>query len=164
MRLFQKIVVSEPLLHEQEDEEESDIFANLTESFYPRIEGKVNLDIKLTADILPTLFLPTKLNFLGQNEVQVIGKEIDFSKRSYNLGKDLNDINALMKSFEEAEKNDGKYFLIGNEPLKSEYPKQHEMWKMIYNRKKHTEIVPLNEVERIIMYIDEHGVKPYVQS
>ena len=135
-------------------------FEPLRSSFYPKIEKQVNTNFQLTSIVLPTLFLNTTVNLIGQNEVQVVGKEIHFEKRSYNLGKDLNDIYAMIKAFEANGQDNGKYYLIGNEPSKNEI-KQHEMWETM-RKSKWVEVVPTDETERIEAYLDKHHVKPYV--
>jgi hypothetical protein len=133
-------------------------FEILKTEFYPRIQNRVNTDYQITSEILPTLFLNTQVNLIGKNEKIVVGKEVQFRKRAYNLGKDLNDIYALIKSFEANDQPGGKYFLIGNEPPKSEI-KQHEMWSTMH-RSKWVDLVSTSETEKIESYLADHDVQP----
>lgn len=135
-------------------------FDSLRNTFYPRIRNRVNAGFTLTPSILPSLFVPTSVSFIGQNEVQVVGQEINFAKKAYNLGKDLNDMYALIKAFEADNKVDGKYFLLGNEPP-THSVKQHEMWVTMQNSP-FVEVVPIAESERVSSYLEMHDVRPYV--
>lgn len=135
-------------------------FRVLKESFYPRIETRVNLEVELTASQIPHLFMPTKVDFIGKNEVPVIGREVLFAKRSYNLGKDLNEMYALIKTVEE-DFQKPQVFLVGDEPPKT-MTKAHELWANM-RKSPFLEVVPIAEVDRIEGYIQEHGVQPFFE-
>ena len=64
----------------------------------------------------------------------------------------------MIKSFEANDQPGGKYFLIGNEPPKSEI-KQHEMWSTMH-RSKWVDLVSTSETEKIESYLADHDVQP----
>lgn len=136
-------------------------FEKLQADFYPYIAKRVNVGFTLTPEILPSLFIEAPVSFIGKNNVPVVGREIDFSKRSYNLGKDLNDMYALIKAFE-AQGDEGQYYLVGNEPPK-QLSKQHHIWDTM-RQSRFLLVIPIEETEQIREYIELHNVRPYVEE
>ena len=108
------------------------------------------------------LILPVKVNFIGQNEVPVAGKTIFFNKRSYNLNNDIAVFINLIRSFEANDVRKGKYFMIGDEPL-SKGDSRHKIWEQI-RKNNYIDLVPLNEVNKITEYMNEHDVRPFMEK
>ncbi len=132
----------------------------LQKTFYPAINTRVNTNYLLTSTELPTLFLPIQLNFIGQNGVPIIGKEIDFGKKIYNLSKELTEIYAVQKAFEAHQHQSVTFFIIGDEPLKSSM-EQHKIWENMLNFDKNINIIPTKETNKIVEYLEQNDVQPF---
>ncbi len=126
---------------------------------YPNIEGKVNIDRTLTSLDFENLFAPVEVNFIGVNGVPVAGQTFDFEKKHYFLENDVTRFISLTKALELEGKKDGKYFILGREPLKG-YDKNHLMWKQIRDSD-FLEFVDIDEVGIIEEYIDKNHVIPF---
>ncbi len=134
-------------------------FEVLKEHFYPNIKDRVNLNVELTRKHVQHLFMPTHVDLIGKNDLLVIGREIQFSKRHYYLGNDLKEIYSLVKAIEE-EFEPPKVFLIGDEPPR-EMGRSHGMWQDMRNSK-FLKVVPVAETDQIEAYVQEHGVEPFL--
>ncbi|MDX2247433.1 MAG: hypothetical protein SF052_11680 [Bacteroidia bacterium] len=142
---------------------ESSIDEYLQHNFYPKIKQRVNQQVKLTQKDIPSLFLPTQVDFIGRNEEPVVGQKIQFSKRQDYLGNDLREIYTLAKAFEEIDIKNGKYYIIGKEPEIKDYPKSHEIWKSII-KSKTVDYVEYRDIEKIADYLEKHDVKPFLEE
>lgn len=128
---------------------------------YPKVKGKVNLDATITAQFVPGLVAPTKVNMAGRNEVNMVGQVIDFEKKQpYSLEADINRIVALARAFESNGEMNGKYFIIGKEPGLT-LPFQRELWQNVRHQRTF-EFVPDTETEIIDQYIETHHVQPLI--
>lgn len=160
-QLYRKLVADE-LNPSVEEPQKWVVKEFLTDRFYPKVEERVNIEVELGYEQLPTLFLPLKVSFIGKNDAPVVGKEIDFSKRSYDLEVDLTRIYTLVKAFEETGEGKGTYYAVGQEPPKS-MEKNHRIWKTIYKAPT-VEFVDYRESDKIVSFIEEHNVLPFLPS
>lgn len=131
-------------------------------NLYPKIEGKVNLDRRLTSAEIPKLLVPTTINFIGRNEVPVTGQTIEFENKHISIENHIAKYISLVKAFELSNEPNGKYFILGKEPDKS-LVDNHKMWSEI-RAQKFFDYVPLKEIGRIEEYIIEHGVQPFIED
>lgn len=131
----------------------------LKTNFYPRIQERVDIEYVLKTKEFPTLFTNVKIDFIGLNEKIVVGQAIDFEQRRDYLNNTLSTIDTVQKAFQIDKKVNTMCYLIGNEPIKHDCA-QHKLWEMA---KKHPNItvVPIDEVEQISLYLENHDVKPY---
>lgn len=159
LRLFEKLVGFAPTevapLQRAFDLEEV-----VSTQLYPQLQGRVNLDLQLTSREIPTLFLPTKVSFIGRNDAPMVGRAIDFNKRTYNLQHDLTEMYTLVKAFEEHGQQHGIYYVIGTEPVHS-HPKAHDIWDTI-RRSKTVTYVDLDDIACIAAYAEAHAVAPFL--
>ncbi len=135
------------------------IYEQVREHLYPMINGRVNLDIDLDATHFENLFASISVNFIGKNDLPLVGQTIDFEKKHYNLENDLSRFVSLTKAIDLTERNKGKYFILGVEP-DSRHDKNHQLWQQI-RQSDFLEFVDVQEVEQVDRYIREHGVRPY---
>ncbi|MDP5169183.1 MAG: hypothetical protein NWR72_02970 [Bacteroidia bacterium] len=161
LRLYEKFVDQIPAIGVQHNSP-FHIEEIVSDKLYPHLKGRVNLGISLTSHDIPTLFLPTRVSFIGRNDAPMVGRVVDFSKRAYNLQHDLAEMYTLVKAFEESGEDNGKYFVIGQEPHKNQH-KEHDTWAAIH-RSKTVEYVDLAETERITEYANTHNVEPFIQE
>jgi len=155
--LFEKFVFEyeEPIVVKEPFEK------RIKKRLYPRIRSNVNTDIQITQKLLPSLLFPTEVNFLGKNEVPTAGKIIDFEKGHYYVESDISKFISLIKAFEVDKEGDGKYYIIGKEPLKKSV--QHGIWDQI-RKSSFIDFVPTSEIDLIVDYIDEHHVSPFFET
>ena len=137
----------------------TNVFEKVRTKLYPNIEGKVNIDRTLTSLDFENLFAPVEVNFIGVNGVPVAGQTFDFEKKHYFLENDVTRFISLTKALELEGKKDGKYFILGREPLKG-YDKNHLMWEQIRDSD-FLEFVDIDEVGIIEEYIDKNHVIPF---
>lgn len=130
-------------------------------NLYPKIESRVNIDTTLTVNEIPNLFVPLEVNFIGMNDVPVAGQTFDFEKRHYNLENDITRFISLAKALELEGKKDGKYYILGKEPLVNHNDKNYMIWKQIYDTK-FLDFVDIDDVDEIEDYIFQHNVKPFI--
>lgn len=161
LRLYEKLIDRVPAA-ELVDHQAFDIEEAVSEQLYPRLTGHVNVNLQLTSQEIPTLFLPTKVSFIGRNEAPMVGRVIDFSKRAYNLQHDLTEMYTLVKAFEEHGEQRGVYYVIGQEPPRHR-EKEHATWATI-RRSKTVEYVDVSETERVVEYARAHKVEPFLEG
>lgn len=130
---------------------------------FPKIKEHVNVDRHLTAREIHNLFAPTDVDFIGRNNVPVAGQTLDFQKSHHFLENDIARFIGLTKAFELNDEKSGKYYIIGTEPSKKKLPEQHLSWKTIHESS-FLEFVPVNELDRIDVYMKTHDVKPYFED
>lgn len=159
--LFEKCIF-ELDTHEEEDNVLSAIKI-VQENLFPKIKSRVNIQKQLTAKNIPNLVFPTEVNFIGRNDVPVAGHTFDFEKRRYNLEHDISLFDSLVKALELNNNNEGKFYIIGEEPKKREHPKNHLLWKEVYDSKVF-DFVPVEEVSSIENYLNEHDVQPFFEN
>lgn len=153
-KLFQKFVgytpekTKEPIAH--------NIYKQMKESLYPRIDKRVLIDKQLTHKEVKDLPYPVKVNFIGQNGFPVAGKVIDLNQHFETNKTHFSEFTLLMKALEYKHET-GKYFLISEEPRKNS--KNHELWQQI-REVRFFEYVEASETQKVEEYLEEHDVKP----
>ncbi|MCC7454468.1 MAG: hypothetical protein IT222_09905, partial [Crocinitomix sp.] len=141
---------------------QASVFEKVKTTLYPSIEGKVNIDRTLTSLDFENLFAPVEVNFIGVNGVPVAGQTFDFEKKHYFLENDVTRFISLTKALELEGKKDGKYFILGREPIK-DYNKNHHMWEQIRDSD-FLEFVDIDEVGIVEDYIDNNHVIPFFKE
>jgi hypothetical protein len=128
----------------------------IREDFFPDVKHYYNTERDITPLDLPKLLMSVKIDFIGKNDLPVFGQIIDFERPVYNIRQDVAELDFLMHAYD-----DGKYFsyLICNEPDITSYPRSHEAWVDLRKWNKATN-VPVEEIERVKEYAEEHGVQP----
>jgi len=139
-----------------------DIFHEVIMSLQPKIRTNVNWDIKLTSDNIPNLIAPTKVLFIGKNEVEVTGDAFDFTKGFTPLKNEIYEYLLLVRALKDEEKNSSN-FLIGDEPDKNKLRNQHDIWHNLRQLQFLT-YVPTNETEMISEYMHQHNVHPFIEE
>ena len=129
------------------------------EDLYPSIKNRVNIDKTLTPKEIPTLLVPRiKVDFIGINDYPVAGDIIDFNAGITSISNNIGHFTTLINALEG---RNGKYYIIGEEPNRTLFPEQYYTWSQIHNSKS-IEFVPLNEIETVSKYMEDHHVKPFV--
>lgn len=140
-----------------------DILTKVRTKLYSKIEDRVNLNVQVSPKDFNELVTPVDINFIGKNGVVVAGQTIDFDKRQYFLENDLTRFISFTKAVDYSSNDKGKYFLVGKEPNKKEYPQNHKTWKHV--KESHlVEYVDLSETEKIKEYIISKNVTPYFKK
>lgn len=135
------------------------IYENVKIKLYPHIIGKVNVDITITTTDFKNLIAPVTVNFIGVNGVPVAGQAIDFEKQHYNLENDVTRFVALTKALELDGQKDGKYFVLGREPV-NQKDKNHLMWEQIRDSD-FLDFVDIDEIGIVEEYINTKQVVPF---
>jgi hypothetical protein len=159
-KVFEKYIFQydEPIISQSS----TTIFEKVRTRLYPNIEGKVNIDRTLTSSDFENLFAPVEVNFIGVNGVPVAGQTFDFDKKHYFLENDVTRFISLTKALELEGKKDGKYFILGREPLKS-FDKNHLMWEQIRDSD-FLDFVDIDEVCIVEEYINTNHVIPFFKE
>ncbi len=160
-KLFEKYIFEMDLPVQKE--KKVTVHQRVRANLFPKIKEHVNVDRHLTSHEIPNLFAPTDVDFIGRNDVPVVGHSFDFQKRAYDLNNHIARFVSLTTAFELKNKKAGKFYVIGVEPSKKNLPEQHASWKVIHESKL-LEFVPVNELDRIDAYMKTHDVKPYFED
>lgn len=136
-----------------------DVVSKVKKYLYPTIEKNVNIDITLSSSDFENLFAPIEVNFFGMNNVPVAGQAFDFEKKHYFLENDVTRYVSLTKALELEGKENGKYFVLGREPRKSNM-KSHLMWEHIRDSD-FLEFIDIDEIGIVENYVKDHSVRPY---
>lgn len=132
-------------------------------SFFKRVEKRANVSIELNADKLDFVLFPITVDMIGRNDRPVLSQFIDFEANLAALRSQISNYTNLIKPFELAEKKEGKFFIVADEPSKNA-GSQHLVWEHLQDSPLIREIitiVPRDEVEQIEKYLEEHDVRPY---
>jgi len=124
------------------------------------LAGRVNFNAELDSTNVPGLIVPSKVWFIGKNEVQVTGEVKDFNgQRPHLIQQQIGAHLYLIDRIKDTPigKN-GHFFLIGDEPSKA-LSENHKLWKAVKDSST-LDLVATNEVGRIENYMEEHGVEP----
>ncbi|TAD96747.1 MAG: hypothetical protein EAZ97_13535 [Bacteroidetes bacterium] len=157
--IFNKYVFSFDDLTLQKNED----ITKVKTKFYAQIKNRVNLNARISPDNFTELVSPIDINFIGKNGVIVAGQIIDFDKRQYFLENDLTKFISFTKVVDDSEKCKGKFFLIGQEPNKTEDKKNHTIWQRIRNSR-WVDYVDLSEIGKVESYIVEKNVVPFFEK
>lgn len=140
---------------------EINVHSIVKKQLFPKIENRVNIEKKLTANDFENLFAPIELDFIGLNGVPVAGQTIDFDKSHYYLENDVTRFVSLTKAIELEGTSRGKYFVVGREPKKNVF-KNHQLWEHIRDTE-FLEFVDIGEVGIIEDYIEKNNVRPFFE-
>lgn len=136
---------------------------HIKNNLYPKIETHVNLNTFITQKEAPNLIIPkVKVDFIGRNGIPVVGEAINFEATTNRISNQLSRFVSLIKAFE-LDNEKGKYFVIGNEPVKNEFPEQHATWASLV-RSNLVEFVSVNDMECVADYMSVHNVHPFFEG
>lgn len=132
-------------------------FTTIRNQFRRSASLYANTNFDVTQDVIKDLVVPVNVDVFGKNGSFVTGQSLDFSKNVQQLQSEISSFLYLTEHALKVDKG-SKSFVLGNEPLK-QYRINHDLWE---NVRKATivEFVPLNEADRIIVYMKEKGVLP----
>ena len=156
-RLFEKYIYA----YQQETHllKQETIYDKVKTQLYPKISNRVNLKKSLNASHFHNLFAPIEVGFIGINGIPVVGQTIDFVKNHYHLENDVARYVSLTKAIDLEKNKKGKYFVVGNEPKKTDL-KNHLLWSQIRDSN-FLEFVEIDDVGVVESYIENNDVKPY---
>jgi len=103
--------------------------------------------------------MTVNVDMIGKNEVPVFSQLIDFERHLNFIQQDVSVLEFLFNAFEN---QNPKSFLVGNEPDKNAYPKSHTAWNDLRNYSKFV-FIALEEIDRVKVYAEEHGVLPWLK-
>lgn len=158
-KMVQKYIFSNEIFNPIQTTKVISVIDQFKNTFKPRLKKYVNLDFKVSNDIIKGLISPITVDLFGKNGAFVTGQTIDFSKDRNWLAHDINAYMCLAFTTEMNDK-DAKCFLLGEEPNKK-LTLNHEMWNNARTLK-NIEFVPINESEKVIDYLVEKGVSPII--
>jgi hypothetical protein len=161
-KLYAKWIESFPKEVITEDNLAHSFYQKIKKELFPKIKDHVNTNFELNSQIIPTLILPVKVDFIGKNEIPVTGKSIFFDKKDYYLRSDIMSYFSLINSLKTGDFKQIKCFVVGDEP-KNKFDKRHDAWKQIHSSKI-IELVPTQELDRISDYISTHQVMPFIDK
>ncbi|MDM8173658.1 hypothetical protein QT327_04660 [Olivibacter sp. 47] len=156
-RLFEKFVFNIPVNRTEKVSKIDIVRKRLAKS----IAKRVNFDVEMTENEVPGLIVPSKVTFVGKNNVEVVGEMSDFTKALYMLKQQVGSHLFLVDKMKEKNK-DTKFFFIGDEPSKK-LPEHHSIWKSIKTYSA-VQLVPTSEVDLIEEYMDTHHVEPFFSN
>ena len=128
----------------------------IKEEFYPQVKNYYNTNKEVTTSDIPNLLMSVNVDLIGKNEWPVFGQIIDFERPVYNIRQDVAVLDFLMDAYDPGK---ARNFMVGNEPDKNAYPKSHDAWTDLRKGKKFN-YLPLEEIDQIKEYAEEHGVVP----
>lgn len=155
--LFDKFVFKT----DQEIQHEFNIYQQIKSKYNPLLRRRVNLDIELTSNEIRNLVVPTKVWFIGQNDVEVTGEIFDFDRQTHHLSNDITKHLNLVHTIKE-KANNSVHFIVGKEPPKKNQ-KNHSIWNNLRSLK-YLRYIPQKEASQIKEYVIEHDVKPFLKS
>jgi hypothetical protein len=160
-KMFEKLVFN--IVDEVAYKKVDNILTKVRTKLYSKIEQRVNLNVTVKSSDFKELITPVDVNFIGKNGAVVAGQTLDFEKRLYNLEHDLTSFISFTKAVDYSTHDKGKYFLVGQEPSKKEYPKNHKTWKHV--KESHlVEYIDLRETEKVKEYIISNDVTPFFEK
>ncbi|MBK1439646.1 hypothetical protein JHJ32_06590 [Parapedobacter sp. ISTM3] len=153
-KLFEKFVFTLP----RQQERERDPVAHAKQRLVKSIGDRVNFDVELTDNDVAGLIVPSRVSFIGRNDVKVVGEMSDFGKALHALKLQVRAHLFLVDTIRRHEKG-AKFFFVGDEPSKK-LNDHHDIWQSLKNYKP-IQWVPTDEVQQIEEYVAEHQVLPY---
>lgn len=154
-KLFRKFVGHTPE-KKKRDQKEPALYNQVKETLYPKIEKRVNIDKQITHNEIENLPYSVKVNFIGKNDFPVAGKVLDLNQKYDTNKTHFGDFASLMKALDQ-ERNQGKYFLISEEPQQDS--RNHELWEHI-RKIGFCEYIDASETKRVEEYLEKHDVHP----
>jgi len=158
-KLFQKYIYREELFNNYIEVKTND-FEMLYPVFLSKAAEYVNINFKVTRDLISGLITPKKVDMLGKNGSFNMAHSINFNSSFQSLNHQLDSYMFLALSAEIAEDRKAACFLIGEEPEKNS--KNHGVWQNVKDLKE-VEYVPFDERDKIIEHFRKEGVSPIVE-
>jgi hypothetical protein len=125
----------------------------------PKINERVTWDVVIDHGHLDSLIFPEiKFDFAGKNGKLVVGQALDFEKEYKVVRNEL----ATLYTFSQNKKDVSKTYVIGKEPKKST-ALNHELWTQFRALKSVTMVNGSSELGQIHDYLEEKGVRPYLE-
>lgn len=163
-KLYEKWVFKEEK-HLPQIREEIGLMEEIRSAMFDRVAHQVNTHVKLDAEKLNFVMFPVTVDMIGRNDQPVLNQFVDFKANKASLRNAIQNYINLIKPFELEEGSSGKFFIVGDEPNKSENAHQHLIWEHLRDspliQAEILELVPINEVQRVEEYLNEHDVKPF---
>lgn len=157
-KFFEMYVFRYPVLIDKE--KDIDIWKKpQTISFYEEVSERVNIDREITNKDLNTLLIPTKVGFIGKNEVPTAGDILNLKRNIQTISNNINSFISLTKALNDNQNKKGKYYLIGEEPDKK-LKENHHLWNNLRNTKI-IDYVELQDIGEITSYFTQHQVTPF---
>lgn len=157
-KFFEMYVFRYPVLIDKE--KDIDILKKpQTISFYEEVSERVNIDREITNKDLNTLLIPTKVGFIGKNEVPTAGDILNLKRNIQTISNNINSFISLTKALNDNQNKKGKYYLIGEEPDKK-LKENHHLWNNLRNTKI-IDYVELQDIGEITSYFTQHQVTPF---
>ena len=157
-KFFEMYVFRYPVLIDKE--KDIDILKRpQTISFYEEVSERVNIDREITNKDLNTLLIPTKVGFIGKNEVPTAGDILNLKRNIQTISNNINSFISLTKALNDNQNKKGKYYLIGEEPDKK-LKENHHLWNNLRNTKI-IDYVELQDIGEITSYFTQHQVTPF---
>ncbi|MGB3948237.1 MAG: hypothetical protein WBM13_09635, partial [Bacteroidia bacterium] len=132
-------------------------FEDLKTSLYPKIQNQYNIETEFSANEIPNLAIPLKIDIIGKNERVVFAQSVDLERGLYHIQNDMGVIAMLNQVFD----SNAVGYIISSEPNKNLYPKQYSTWLNIRNSNI-ANYIDVSEVDKLKEYADIHNVKPLV--
>jgi hypothetical protein len=123
--------------------------------FVPTVVEFFTPELEITPLEFDMLTFPVKLDLMGQNEIPVFARFLDFEKALNHIKSDFFDIDQVLAAIENV-----KGFIISTEPDREHYDHQHSAWDR-FRKKKEIEYLDLSEVEKVRDYAVSHRVEPW---
>jgi len=154
-KLFEKFIFKFPLTVEHTIKP----IEKARKKLFKSIAEFVNFDVELKKDVFPGLLVPSKIWFIGKNEVQVTGESKDFNGVAHFIQQQINAHMFLVEKIRETKDGkNGHFFFIGDEPSK-DLKENHKLWKAV-RESKVLDLVPSSEIDKVETYMQKHGVEP----
>lgn len=132
----------------------------LKADFYPQITTYYNTEKDITTNDIPGLPMSVNVDIIGKNEVMTFAQIIDFERNLNLIQQDVAVLEFLINALSNEKP---KSFMVANEPDITVFPKSHTAWNDLRHWNK-VEFVPLDEIDRIRTYAQEHNVQPLLNS
>ena len=151
IRLFEKYVDVEQATIEKSLKH----VARVKEEFLPRVTAYFTEEKELTEKEYPSIIIPLKVDLFGKNNIPVYAQFVDLERNFNHIKSEYYDLLELKKIIQ-----DGVGFLVSGEPDKENFNRQHDIWTSL-RKSSEFEFVDVSEVEKIKIYAEKHGVKPW---
>jgi hypothetical protein len=132
----------------------------LKADFFPLITTYYNTEKDITTNDIPGLPMSVNVDIIGKNEVMTFAQIIDFERNLNLIQQDVAVLEFLINALSNEKP---KSFMVANEPDKTVFPKSHTVWNDLRQWNK-VEFVPLDEIDRIRTYAQEHNVQPLLND
>jgi hypothetical protein len=150
-RLFEKFIDSEKPIP-------SETIKKVTKAkkeFLPSVAQYFNEEKELTEKEYPAIIIPLRVDLFGINKIPVYAQFVDLERGIDHIKSEYYDLLQLKIVIQE-----GHGFLVTGEPDKESFSWQHDIWNSL-RKSTEFEFVDISEVEKIKIYAEIHGVKPW---